>query len=130
MLRMNYFTIFHFLSLLVISISLYLIFMWASNFLNLGWTQYAVLASHQAPIFYLIMSFTIGTCVLLDYCLLSYRILIKTTPISFLRLIVSQKESIETESNRARFMAILSEIEKKAQLKESKRLIVTNMRNS
>ena len=38
LIRMKYITIYHWLSLLVISIGLYIIFMWGSNFQDFGWT--------------------------------------------------------------------------------------------
>jgi len=96
LLRMKFTTVYHFLSFLFISVLCYISFMWFTNFFDFGWTQFSVLQAHLSPIFYLSIFCTVGTCFMLDYLNECYWVLIKTSPVSFLRRIVSQKLSISS----------------------------------
>ena len=59
--------------------------MWLTNFTEYTWTQYAVEEAHISSIFYLNLTLTVGFCLVLDIALASYSVLLKTTPVSFLR---------------------------------------------
>ena len=88
-IRMKYLTYLHALSILVVSYFSYLGFMWFTNFVDFGWTQYSVFEAHNSNVFYLTIALTSGSCFALDYFYESYNVLLKTTPASFLRLIIS-----------------------------------------
>jgi hypothetical protein len=96
LLRMKFVTMYHMLSFLVVSITCYIGFMWFTNFFDFGWTQFSVLEAHLSPIFYLSIFFTTGFCFLLDYLYECYWVLIKTSPVSFLRRVISQNLSIQS----------------------------------
>ena len=101
--RIKYFTKLHLVCFLLCSFSFYIGFMWATNYTQYAWTQHAVYEAHVSLQFYFILAVTIGFCLALDMLLESYKVLIKTSPTDFLRLVVSRKQSIYTPDNKARF---------------------------
>ena len=84
-MRTQYLTKLHALCFGVISILAYLCFMWLTNFTEYAWTQFAVEQAHTSPVFYFNLTITVGFCLALDLLLQSYMVLLKTSPIAFLR---------------------------------------------
>ena len=83
--RTQYLTKLHALCFGICSLTAYMSFMWLTNFTEYTWTQYAVEEAHISSIFYLNLTLTVGLCLVLDIALASYSVLLKTTPVSFLR---------------------------------------------
>ena len=66
LIRMHFVTQYHALSFAIISYGFYEAFMWFTNYVDFGWTQYAVAAGHESASFYLVMTCTVGICLVLD----------------------------------------------------------------
>ena len=70
-----------------------------SNFTNFSWTQFAVEEAHISANFYFNIILTVSFCLVIDLATNSYSVLIKRTPISFLRQVAKRKQSIESAEN-------------------------------
>ena len=105
-IRMKYLTVLHAIAFAIVSIGFYYAFMWFTNFVDFGWTQYSVDQAHQSALFYLCLLITICLCFALDLVYESYLVLIMTSPASLLRLIISQGKSISAPAMRRRFEEI------------------------
>lgn len=110
MIRMKYLTYLHGLSILVVSYFSYLGFMWFTNYVDFGWTQYSVFEAHNSNVFYLTIALTCTSCFALDYFYESYCVLLQTTPASFLRLIINKGGSINNQQEAKQFYAISDKI--------------------
>ena len=102
-LRMRYITYLHALSFVIVSLGFYLLFMWFTNFVDFGWMQYSVYEAHNSLNFYMTIALTVGICFSLDLAYECYLVLIKTSPTSFLRLLVSKRFTIDTSANKDLF---------------------------
>lgn len=67
---------------------------------------------------------------MIDYCLESFNVLIRTTPASYLRLLVAEKRSIDKEENKARFNEILDKVQAKTKITQDRRRSIADFRNS
>ena len=56
--------------------------------------------------------------------------LIRTTPASYLRLLVAEKRSIDKEENKARFNEILDKVQAKTKITQDRRRSIADFRNS
>ena len=91
---MTFITYLHGLSILLISFGTYLGFMWTTNYFQLGWTQYAVYEAHSSNLFYLTITLSVSTCFIIDLFYLCCKVLLKTSPASYLRILVSHGVNI------------------------------------
>lgn len=67
---------------------------------------------------------------MIDYCLESFNVLIRTIPASYLRLLVAEKRSIDKEENKARFYEILDKVQAKTKITQDRRRSIADFRNS
>ena len=128
MLRMKYMTKLHAIGFIVFSFSAYFTFMWLTNYTALAWTESAVLQAHRSLIFYLIIACTVGICLSTDLFHESYKVLIQTSPHSFLRQLISSKQSIESPTNHQTFVDLSNDVHIKLKAKQSKSRQLTNIR--
>ena len=100
---MKYITWLHILSFVVASYVSYLGFMWFTNFVNFGWTQYSITEAHRSVLFYLCITLTVTFCLALDFFFETYGVLINMSPISFLRIAISRAMDMENPFNALAF---------------------------
>ena len=105
-LRMRYITYMHALSFVIVSFGFYLAFMWFTNFVDFGWMQYSVEEAHKSLNFYMIIALTVGICFSLDFAYECYLVLIKTSPTSYLRLLVNKGFTIDSKKNKEQFQIL------------------------
>ena len=69
LIRIKYITYLHALSFVIVSLGLYMIFMWFTNYVYFGWTQYSIYEAHNSILFYLNLALCIGSCLSIDLLL-------------------------------------------------------------
>ena len=119
--RIGYITWLHAMSILLTSITPYLVYMWIGNFMSPEWslTHNAIMEAHKSPTFYLKVGICIGICFLGDYAIECYDVLIKTSPINFLRILVNRKLDLDDGQNLQQFNKLVDEEERKYRQKMS-----------
>lgn len=110
-MRIQYFTWWHFAGFAVFSIASYFGFMWFTNYVEFGWTQYSVIECFKSPLFYLAVGFAVATCFIIDLSIKSYLVLIAVKPTSYLRRLIASKKSIEGEAEKAGYQVILEQVQ-------------------
>ena len=111
--RLGYITWLHAMAILLLSITPYLIYMWIGNFMSPEWSQThnAIMEAHKSPTFYLKVGICIGICFLVDYAIECYDVLIKPSPINFLRILVNRNIELNDGQNREQFNLLVEEEE-------------------
>ena len=93
-LRMKFMTAWHGLSILLISFGSYQGFMWLTNYIDIGWTYSAVIETHRSNIFYMTFILTVSACFVMDFMMLGTKVLLRTGPASYLRILINHKVPI------------------------------------
>lgn len=96
---MRYYTVANFISIIILSVGIYYLFMWVVNYLTFSNTYASIELINSSPLYYLTIFLCVGFTFVVDLFLKGIEFNILTTPPDYLRYLVSNKLSIENNED-------------------------------
>lgn len=89
MVFMRFYSVWNFVSIFLLSLSVYYAFMWIANLVSFSWTYLTIMELHLTPLYYLTVLLCAGACFVADLFITGYQFNFLTTPTDFLRSVVN-----------------------------------------
>ncbi len=90
-----YFTNLNFVCIFLLSLGIYFLYIWGSNYTGFSSTYYSMVVIFQTPQYYLTVFLCVFLCYLVDMFIESYYFEIKTSPVDYLRRVINRKLPFE-----------------------------------
>jgi hypothetical protein len=94
MMTEKYYTWINFVCIFVLSLGIYFLYIWASNYTGFSSTFYSMEVIFTTPHYYLTFGICTVFCYVIDLFIESYFFNFRQSPVDFLRRMVSSKQSI------------------------------------
>ena len=91
---MRLYTKWNWLTILLLSLGIYYLFVWVCNYMTTDKTYMTVMELHMSPLFYLIVGVCVALCFIFDLFFDAYYFNFAASPSDYLRNIASLKYSI------------------------------------
>jgi len=97
MLTSRYFTWLNLFCIFFMSLGVYFIYVWGSNYTGFSQTYQSIPMIFQSPHYYLTVFVCVMFCYLIDLLVEAWRFEIKTTPTNFLRRLIKFEKAMDKE---------------------------------
>ena len=99
---------YNFVSYFVLSLDVYIVYMWVTNYMSFSKTYASIVPLHQSYLYYLTVLLCVGLCFFVDYFISAIQFNLFPTPSDFLRTVV--KMGYRMEDNEDKFYSIFAKI--------------------
>jgi hypothetical protein len=97
MLTSRYFTWLNLFCIFIMSLGVYFVYVWASNYTGFSATYQSIPMIFQSPHYYLTVFVCVMFCYLVDLLVEAWRFEIKTTPTNFLRRLIKFEKGMDSD---------------------------------
>jgi hypothetical protein len=135
MMTSRYFTWLNFFCIFFLSLGIYFLYVWASNYTGFSATYHSIPMIFSSPHYYLTVFLCVMFCLIIDYFVAAWRFEIDNGPQDYLRKLISFGKSIDEDASKQEyFEQLFGEVRKKfiqvdferEELLEEKRDLRTN----
>lgn len=113
MMTSRYFTWLNLFCIFFLSLGIYFLYVWASNYTGFSATYLSIPMIFSSPHYYLTVFLCVMFCFLLDLMIMGWRFEINSGPQDYLRKLISFNKSIEDEPARMTYFNTLFDIIRK-----------------
>jgi hypothetical protein len=114
-----YFTSLNFICIFLLSLGIYFLYIWVSNYTGFSKTYYSMVVIFTTCQYYLTVLLCVFICYLFDMFITCWYFEIKTNPVDYLRKVINRKKPLE--ENDKEFERIYKDIRKEGLILDLKR---------